>query len=661
MAIAVQSMGALVGADTGLMSLSWSSGSLQMYDQYWYDYATLYRTQPNVRTCVDFLARNIAQLGLHVFRRVNETDRQRLRDHPLARLIAQPNPYTTRYRLIEALMGDLGVWFNAYWLKVRGGGGQLALLRIPPALVSVAGGLVPTAYEINLGSKTLKLAPDEIVHFRGFNAESSVLGLSPLETLRRVLAEEAASADYREHFWQNSARMNGIIMRPKDAGQWSLAARERFKREFEALYSGGENSGRTAILEEGMTWKETTFNAQESEYLAGRKLTREECARAYHIPLPMVGILDHATFSNIREQHKNLYQDALGPWLTMIEEEIELQLLREMEDSDGVYCEFNIQEKLAGSFEEQVASLQSAVGVPWMTVNEARARMNLPSQKDGDGLATPLNMLPAGAVSALPEDDDESADDDEEPADDESVNTRALSAGERKADGEIDPSQPELRRRHEEKWRQTLARTFSRQRDAVLGKFPKGLAPDGQKAEIADIWDSLRWDTELREDILRLNILTAGTWARYVTEQLDVELDEGLMRAWLEENARIAAEEINAYTRDQLAGALMEEEPRSVAKRIFDIAVDVRAIQIATTAVTRAIGFGSTEGARQGGLKTKTWIVNSKTPRPSHAALNGVTVRIGENFPGVNMRWPGDPAGGAAEVANCSCSVRFGR
>jgi uncharacterized protein with gpF-like domain len=60
-------------------------------------------------------------------------------------------------------------------------------------------------------------------------------------------------------------------------------------------------------------------------------------------------------------------------------------------------------------------------------------------------------------------------------------------------------------------------------------------------------------------------------------------------------------------------------------------------------------------------LKTKTWIVNSKHPRPSHAALNGVTVRIGDNFPGVNMRWPGDPAGGAAEVANCSCTVRFGR
>ena len=149
-----------------------------------------------------------------------------------------------------------------------------------------------------------------------------------------------------------------------------------------------------------MTWKQSTFNAQESEYLAGRKLTREECARAYHIPLPMVGILDNATFSNIKEQHKNLYQDCLGPWLAMIEDEISLQLLPDFEDIEGVYIEFNIQEKLQGSFEEQVQSLQSAVGRPWMTPDEARARFNMPSLGgDAAQLATPLNVLIGGQAS----------------------------------------------------------------------------------------------------------------------------------------------------------------------------------------------------------------------------------------------------------------------
>ena len=30
-------------------------------------YAAIYAAQPNIRICVDFLARTIAQLGLHVF------------------------------------------------------------------------------------------------------------------------------------------------------------------------------------------------------------------------------------------------------------------------------------------------------------------------------------------------------------------------------------------------------------------------------------------------------------------------------------------------------------------------------------------------------------------------------------------------------------------
>ena len=58
-----------------------------------------------------------------------------------------------------------------------------------------------------------------------------------------------------------------------------------------------------------------------------RRLTREECAAAYDVPPPVVGILDRATFSNITEQHIMLYQDTFGPWLTMIEETPQTQLI----------------------------------------------------------------------------------------------------------------------------------------------------------------------------------------------------------------------------------------------------------------------------------------------------------------------------------------------
>jgi len=1051
----VQTLGALTALDSGY-STPLSYGSIRMYNQRSYDYATLYRTQPNVRTCVDFLARNIAQLGLHVFRRVSDTDRERLTDHPLAELLSRPLPVAmkvTRYRLIEAMISDMGVYFNAYWLKMEQGGGKKALLRVPPDLVTVKGSLSPLSYEISLGGKRLVVAPEDIVHFRGYNPENPISGLSPLETLRRVLAEEFSMGDYREDFWQNAARMYGIIKRPSSAPEWSTQARERFKSEYEALHSGSGSSGRTAILEDDMEWQEMSFNAQESEYLGGRRLTREECARAYHIPLPMVGILEHATFclpahvpvftemgprpiaevavgervwshdgagfvlksvirsgqigidpilrirtqnrileantkhpvlvrrlvrvagvadptasskvragqtrwhyetqhvyvtageirrgdilvalkelpegapqqsiarmefyglllgdgnvypktgsvtiarandapymdhyrgimrsefesfgnhgngktredvptqpvtlvegdrqtrfasvvaveelsslglcgtahtkrvpgwvfgatrderlaflrgyldsdgsvdkrgkisysscnpdliedvrhlcmslgvpvnnayhrvgqtilptgdvgdvdqwaitcsdpaanrmigshnprhqkrlidgrgwdrkgkeypfakgrrsdppvgceysrvvdietlpaeavynlevegnhnfiaagvivhnSNIKEQHKNLYQDSLGPWLAMIEEDIVLQLLTDYDDSDGVYVEFNIQEKLQGSFEEQAQGFQTAVGRPWMEANEARARMNLPQLAGGDGLALPLNMLigdpaagPAGGGADASVGD---GDEDAQAGGDEGEPKGRQLPGQKAA--RVDPTLPELRKRHEEQWARVMAQTFRRQMDATVGKVP---ADAGGVVLLEELWDRARWDREMHADLFRLNNATATVWGEYVAEQLAFELESERMVGWLDEHSRIQAEYINGVTRDQIGQALIEEEPRSAVRRLFELAIAVRAIQIAVSAVTSASAFGSNEGAQQGGLKTKRWQVNSSNPRDEHLMMNGETVGIGELFSN-GMKWPGDPAGGADNNANCQCSVTFGR
>jgi len=623
--------------------------SIRLYDQYNYDYETMYRTQPNVRVCVEFLARNIAQLGLHVYRRVSETDRVRVRDHPLAQVLGRPLPpecKLTTYGLIERTIGDLGVYFNALWLKVRVPNAPLGLLPIPWPLVTVTGSLIPTKYSLLLGGQSKDYQPADVVHFRGgYNAADPVTGLSPLETLRRILAEEWSMGNYREYLWRNAARMNGVIERPREAAEWSDQARNRFKAEFEALHSGDVNSGKTAILEEGMTWRQTSFNAQEAEYIGSRKLGRAECARSYHIPLPMVGILDNATFSNIKEQHKNLYQDCLGPWLTSLEQNIMLQLLTEFEDTDGVYCEFNIAEKLQGSFEEQSEALQKAVGRPWMAPDEARSRQNMPSMGgEAAQLGTPLNIVVAGV-----------------PANQES-SARAV-VPEAKGRRRLDSHQPALAAEWRKKWQQVLARHFRRQEAAIVSRVPK--ARQQQLAGKDDIgqgvwWDADRWNSELQADLLKLNRGTALDWARILAAQLDAEIAEEWMDPWLMEHSRIAAESINAQTRDDVARALNDPEPLAAVKHVFEIALAVRAVQLALDAVTAAASFGTHEAARSGGLKTKTWHVNSGNPRDEHAAMDGETVGIADRFSN-GMKWPGDSAGGAENNANCECSVSFGR
>lgn len=109
--------------------------NLRLTDDFTQDYAEIWRTQPAVRMVVSFLARNIASLGVHTFRRLSDTDRERLTDHPLAQLIGKPNPRTTRYRLFNALVHDLGIFDTAYWFKAKGP----YLLRLPPRMTKPVG------------------------------------------------------------------------------------------------------------------------------------------------------------------------------------------------------------------------------------------------------------------------------------------------------------------------------------------------------------------------------------------------------------------------------------------------------------------------------------------------------------------------------------------
>lgn len=395
-----------------------SSGMQWEYDKIW-------RSQPAVRTVTSFLARNIAQLGLPLFKRQSDTERERLQDHPLAMLLRRPNPWTTRYRFINALVHDLAIYDSAYLLRSKVEGSTAGLIRLPPMMVTPGGDnwLTPEEF-VFVGSKQRKTFPaDQVVYFRGYSGYEDI-GASPLESLRQILLEDWSGSRMREQTMRNGARVSGYIKRPPkaDSGDWSKAARDRFREQWQQQYVGeGAQAGGTPVLEDGMEFVAASQTAKDLQYIEGRKLTREEVAAAYFIPPPMVGILDKASFSNITEQHKMLYQDTLGPWLAMIQDEIALQLIPDFEPAKphAFYVEFNLREKLTGSFEERSASIQASVGAPWMTVNEARALDNRPPIEGGDELVRPLNVTQNGDQNPIEAEPDQA--DDEPPTDDEPI------------------------------------------------------------------------------------------------------------------------------------------------------------------------------------------------------------------------------------------------
>jgi len=407
----VVSEGQITKLQTGpaLMS-SWSNipATIQVGRNQWLTYSELWRSQPAVRTVIGFVARNIAHLGIDVFTKNGPggSDRRKATDHPLTRLLNDPLPGSkwNRYRLINWTVHELCIYDAAHWLKVRGDDGQLALMPIPRRFIDPVGtnALFADKYRITGQAGYQDVDADQVVHFHGYSDDPR-FGVSPIETLRQVLAEEYAAGQYREQMWRNGARTGGVIERPRDAPKWSDKARVRFETEWRAMYSGdGSDAGGTAVLEDGMTYKPTGITPKEAQFVESRKLTREEVAIAYYLNPVMLGISEGTTAGGWKEMHTQLYQDGLGPWLEQLSQDIQTQLLLDMDPtaSDGsTYVEFNIQEKMRGSFEEQAAAISASVGGPWMTRTEARTRFNLAHLPEADELVVPMNVTAGGLAS----------------------------------------------------------------------------------------------------------------------------------------------------------------------------------------------------------------------------------------------------------------------
>lgn len=634
-------------ATVGSPPPSWNTpAGVRISDQVSLEYAAIWRTQPQVRTVTSFLARNIAQIGLHTFRRVSETDRERARDHPLGVLLDQPTPHTTQYRFLNALVMDMAIYDNAICVKlVPDQGGPRALQRVDPRRVTLIGDnpFDPDAYELRGNSNRNRQIPAaQVVHWRGYNPDDSRWGSSPMEALRGLLTEGYEAEKWRSQLWRNQARAAGYLRRPVEAPPWSPEAKDRFRDHWQTQYTGdGAQVGGTPILEDGMEWLSAAMKPVEAEYLGVRKLSREEVAAAYHVPLPMVGILEHATFSNIREQHKQLYQDCLGPWLQMIQQDLTLQLIPDFGNDPDIYVEFNLHEKLRGNFEEQALHLSSAVGGPYMTRNEGRARLNLPQIDGGDDLITPLNVSEGGQPSPSSLLD---ADGYPDPP--------ALRAASRTV--EVKARVPDG---HEEKAAQVLAAYFNRQGHVVLSRL--GAQKSG-KAFLPDVYSPARWVAELTAELFTLGLAITAAAAKAVLKVLSLNVEDydvTRTEGWVQSHAAAVAEAVEASTAEDLTAALAEPDPKAAVTGLFAQYATTRAPVIATSETTALSGFGTEEAVEKTGLPaTKTWRTRSKQPRPSHQRMNGESVPVGDEFSN-GARFPGDRSLPKEERMNCRCDM----
>ena len=617
-----------------------------------YTAKTLYQTQDNLQAVVNYLASSIAQLPLKVYKRVGENDRKRDRNSTAAKVLLKPNEYQTCFEFVRAIAAEYYVFGCVYvWVTPDADNESgYQLLIIPSEWVqSSVGGNVYAPDKIRVATTNglvTEIPSSEFVQFKTYSPGNPGGYLSPITGLRQTLQEQIEAGRFRKQLWHSSGRLNAQILRPKDVQPWDDETRKRFITAFrEAWGPNGAKAGSIPLMEDGMEIKPFQTSFKEQQWAESIQISREAVAAAYRINPALVWHTGTQTYASARDNARALYAECLGPDLQMLQQRINDFLLPMIGADNSTYVEFDLTEKLKGSFEERAGIMQSSVGGPWLTRNEARADYNLPPIEGGDELIVPLNVVEGGQASPTDTHMDE-----QEPMTTEPAKMRRKSEA-LKIKGISE-------REEDEAVSKVLSRFFSRQAKSILPKL-------GAKA---DWWDEERWDEELTADLIPVIDKIADSHGITTAKLLGSDYIKEKTRNYLKALCKGRAHAINVKTKRDIEKALREleealeeeEEVRTPAdvmekREGFDAEVYGKAL------ATCISGWGMIEACnqakQQGYSKTiqKEWVTGANA-RSSHSMMNGEVVGIDDRFSN-GARWPGDDNLSPDESCGCNCST----
>lgn len=364
-----------------------------------------------VYACVRILSEAIAGLPLHLYHSKPDGGKEKAVGHPLYFLLHdEPNEEMTSFVFRETLMTHLLLWGNAYAQVIRNGKGEVIALYP----------LMPNRMEVNRNEKgqlyyqyttssddaptmegsAFVLMPEDVLHIPGLGFDGLV-GYSPIAMAKNAIGLAIATEEYGAKFFANGAAPSGVLEHPG-----TIKDPQRVRDAWMSQFGGSHNSGKVAVLEEGMKYTPISISPEQAQFLETRKFQINEIARIFRVPPHMVGDLEKSSFSNIEQQSLEFVKYTLDPWVIRWEQSLQRTLLSS-EDKKEYFFKFNLEGLLRGDYASRMSGYATARQNGWMSANDIRELENLdriPAELGGDLYLINGNMLPlenAGAFADI--------------------------------------------------------------------------------------------------------------------------------------------------------------------------------------------------------------------------------------------------------------------
>ncbi|NNG20505.1 phage portal protein [Naumannella sp. ID2617S] len=599
-----------------------------------------------VFACIVEKATSTPEAPLRVYPTIRQSEP--IENHRLRRLIAQPNPLITEFELFEITVMHLDLAGNAFWEIVRDRSGQVVeLWPLRPDRIRMKrqGRQVAYGYIV----EDSRLVDVEVVHFRYPNPVDPLVGTPPMRAALRATALDNNTTDFVKTLLQNQA-MPAVAITLGDLDTvLDEATTTRLRTKWMESY-GGRNQGKPVFLQTGMDVKALGLNLSDLEFPDMRTVAEARICMAFGVPPIIVGAkvgLDRSTFSNYGEAKKSFWEETLMPLQRRMRDTITTQLLPKVAPSGPgvprVELRFDhslvpaLSESEQAKFERGVRAVSAGI----LTVNEGRSILGYDNVTGGEVL-----LMPSGVIATRDPSEPRSAPvapsiapASELPAEDDSQQGKAWLL-ERKSSGVLD----EATRAHIVAFRNF----YSGKRDAARGVIGGGSGG----------LDGPAWSKELARDLYEVALAYSGKAGAEAWADYDAAATENYQ--W--RRSERTAGDVIAKLLEAIDQALLDEDPEEAMDDEFDVLEGSTAEQQGQTMATETVAWGAVEAGRQAlsrgdaSKATKTWVVTSGNPRASHAAMNGETVGLDQDFSN-GLPWPGALGGDADETAGCTCAL----
>ena len=359
---------------------------------------------PAVSSAVELIAESVGTLPVKLFVR-NAKGKEADPAHPAFRLAHdESNDWTSAAELRtqlthDALLHDHG----GFALANRVNGRVVEFIRLEPTSVEpkTDDSTGEPYYLIKQGRRNVRHEYCDVLHMQAFG------GSAPINRARNAIALAIDLERHAAKLFANGARPSGILSSDNDLKDTTL---KNIMDMWTATHGGAANSGKPAILPNGMKWQALALSSVDAQFLEQCRFQNEQIARAFRVPPTMLFDLERGTWSNTEEMRQQFLEQTLRPWLDAWEWAYARVLLTAEERSERFF-EFITDDLMTVNHAARAEIYGKYVAMRAMTPNEVRAGLNLAPLPGGDELANPYttSAAPAQANNDNPPDTEKDA------------------------------------------------------------------------------------------------------------------------------------------------------------------------------------------------------------------------------------------------------------